>query len=249
MKKQLAIGIFLTLVIATISIAPTSMAQTEEDINAKTLSVENEADQTSITIIKGLDGQGISREIVVIDESAKQNLIEQINEFKTWIEQARPFQDFQITPEEEIDIREKVNPLLDSINLMLEENNLEPIKPAWLFNEMFNKELGRSIVISVGKGYAFIPWYHYESFYGVLFRPLWLLYPPWFMLGGGYTGNLNINVFPPRIEYGDRLGSHIVRTTFFSGLYLNLGDLGYDNLFSGPMLLLGRARVVMSGDF
>jgi hypothetical protein len=249
MKKKLVIAIFLTLVISSISVIPASTAQSEIDITGKTATGEPLAVENVVTILKGVDGEGISREIVTIDDSVKQNLIEQIMEFKTWIEQARPFQDIILTEEEKIEIIEKVNPLLDSINLMLEESNLNPIEPTWLYNEMFNKELGRSIVISVGKGYAFIPWYHYESFYGVLFRPLWLLYPPWFMLGGGYTGNLNINVFPPRIEYGDRLGSHIVRTTFFSGLYLNLGDLGYDNLFSGPMLLLGRARVVMSGDF
>ena len=78
-----------------------------------------------------------------------------------------------------------------------------------------------------------------------MLRPMWLWYPPLILGGGGYTGNLNINLFPPRIEYGDRLGHHLVRTTIFTGLYINIGDLGYDNMLGGLMLLLGRARVVM----
>ena len=207
-----------------------------------------EATENVLTIVKSGDGAPVSGDQLVIDESAKNNLEAQIYEFKTWIEQARPFQDFVLTEEEKTEIVTQVTNLIDSVNAVLEELDQDPIEPAWVFNEMFETELGRSTIVSVGVGYAFIPFYDYESFYGIMFRPIWLIYPPWFMLNGGYTGNLNINIFPPRIEYGDRLGSHIVRTTFFSGLYMNIGDLGYDNIFGGPMILLGRARVVMSGD-
>jgi len=134
---------------------------------------------------------------------------------------------------------------LSPLNVILEENDLEPITTDWLFREMFETEFGRSTIISVGVGYAFIPFYEYEMLFGSMIRPIWLIYLPLILGSGGYTGNLNINLFPFRIEFGDKLGAHMVRTTFFTGLYLNIGEIGYDGLFGGVMIMLGRARVVM----
>ena len=237
MKRKLIaiilVGLFITL-------GSTSMVSSKP---------RNEDNENVLTIIQGMDGKKITGEKIIIGESTKDNLAAEIMEFKTWIEYARPFQDFQITPDEKTEIITRVSSLIEALNQVLIENNLEEINPNYLWREMFDLGGTRSTIVSVGIGYAFIPFYDYETFFGVMLRPMWLLYPPWFMLNGGYTGNLNINLFPPRIEYGDRLGGHIVRTTFFSGLYLNIGDLGYDNIFGGPMILLGRARVVMSGDF
>ena len=237
MKRKL---IAIALVALFITLCSTSM------ISAKPRGEENE---NVLNIIQGADGKKITGERLIIDESAKDNLAAQINEFKTWIEHARPFKDFVLSEDEKTEIITRVTTLVDALNQVLVENDLPEIDANYLYREMFDLGGTRSTIVSVGIGYAFIPFYDYETFFGIMLRPIWLLYPPWFMLNGGYTGNLNIHLFPPRIEYGDRLGGHIVRTTMFSGLYVNIGDLGYDNIFGGPMILLGRARVVMSGDF
>lgn len=226
----LVVGLFLTVA----AVPATSSVEPKSDGEDKVLS-----------IMIGADGKGIKGDAVTISAADAEKLTNDITEFKTWIEENRPFKDFQITEEEKTEIREKATEILNSINTILEENDLGLIDSNWLWDEMFETEFGRSTICSVGVGYAFIPFYEYETFLGVMLRPMWLWYPPLILGGGGYTGNLNINLFPPRIEYGDRLGHHLVRTTIFTGLYINIGDLGYDNMFGGLMLLLGRARVVM----
>ena len=198
-----------------------------------------------ITIIKGVDDEGLIEEKMTVEASDAEILSGQFESFKSWIQETRPFMDLTLTEDEKNEIETRVNEVITTLNSMLEANDLEPVDINWLCTEMFETEPGRSTIVSVGRGYAFIPFYEYESFLGVMLRPMWLLYPPLFLGGGGYTGNFNINLIPPRIEYGDRLGGHLVRTTIFSGLYINIGDLGYDNIFSGLILLMGRARVVM----
>jgi len=199
-----------------------------------------------LSVVIGEDKKELTKEIITAEQTDIENFLAEMQAFKSWIENARPFKDFIITDEEKTEIMAKVEGLLATLNVLLEENDVDPISPTWLYNEMFETEPGRSTIISVGMGWAFIPFYDYETFLGVMLRPMWLLYPPIFMLGGGYTGNLNINFLPPRIEYGDRLGCHLVRTTIFTGLYMNIGELGYDRMFGpGFMIMLGRARVVM----
>jgi hypothetical protein len=194
----------------------------------------------------GVDDQKFTKNVVTADQTQIETFANQINEFKTWIETARPFQDLKLTDEEKNEITTMVTGILTSLNTILQANGLDPISPETVFRDMFDTEIGRSTIVSVGMGYAFIPFYEYEAFLGVMLRPMWLLYPPLLLGGGGYTGHLNIKALPPRIEYGDRLGSHIVRTTMFNGLYLNIGELGYDRLIGpGVMILLGKARVAM----
>lgn len=203
-------------------------------------------DDEIIKIMIGKDNDGLDIDDITATRTEAEEFLNSITNFRSWIETTRPFQDRELSPEEIAEIKEQVNDLIGSLNTLLEENDLNPISPQWVYNEMFETELGRSTIVSVGMGYAYIPFYDYETFLGIMIRPIWLFYPPLILGGGGYSGNLNINVIPPRIEYGDRLGCHIIRTTVFSGLYINIGDLGYNNkLLGGPMILLGQARVVM----
>jgi len=216
----------MAMVPAMASKAPTS---DEKVLNIVTGNGKNEPDVISITV----------------EQSKIDALVSDIQAFKTWLETNRPFKDLQLTEEEKNEIKAKINTVIASLNVILEENEQPPIEPAMIFREMFETELGRSTILSVGNAYTFIPFYDYETFVGVMLRPMWLWYPPIWMIGGGYTGNFNAQALPPRIEYGDRLGSHLVRTSMFSGVYINVGDLGYDKILSGLVILFGNARVVM----
>jgi len=203
-------------------------------------------DNEIVKIMIGKDEDGLDFVDIEITKTEAREFFNSIQNFRSWIETTRPFQDRELSPEEKNAIKEQVNDLIGSLNKLLEANGGNPISPQWVCRELFETEIGRSTIVSLGIGYAFIPFYDYETFIGIMIRPIWLFYPRLIFGGGGYTGNLNINVFPPRIEYGDRIGAHIVRTTVFSGLFINMGDLAYNNIvLGGPMILLGQARVEM----
>ena len=199
-----------------------------------------------VKIMIGKDDDGLDIADIDTTKTEAEEFLNSIQNFRSWIETFRPFQDRELSLEEITEIKEQVNDLVGSLNSLLVANGGNPISPQWVCRELFESEIGRSTIVSVGIGYAFIPFYDYETFIGIMIRPIWLFYPPLIFGGGGYSGNLNVNVIPPRIEYGDRVGCHVLRTTCFSGLYINIGDLGYNNrLLGGPMILLGQARVVM----
>ena len=192
------------------------------------------------------DQQGLNDFSITIGRSEITALEETVDEFQTTCEEIRPFQDKEIDEEEKTTLKDKINNVVDSLNTIITSKGFDPIASSFIFKEMFETEMGRSTIASVGRGWTFIPFYDYETFIGVMMRPMWLFYPPLIFGGGGYSGNFNVNVFPPRIEYGDRLGCHILRTTTFTGLYLNIGELGFETLFHGGVILLGSARVVMT---
>jgi len=202
-------------------------------------------DTTIMNVMTGKNSDGLKINKVSITEEDVLSFTNEIISFKEWIWETRPFIDFELSVEEKNQIKTRLNNIVAPLNVILEENDIDPITTDWLFREMFETEFGRSTIISVGVGYAFIPFYEYEMLFGSMIRPIWLIYLPLILGCGGYTGNLNLNLFPFRIEYGDRLGAHVVRTTFFTGLYLNIGDMGFDRFFGGVMIMLGRARVVM----
>jgi hypothetical protein len=192
------------------------------------------------------DSTGLNEFSITLTQTEITALEENMNTFKTTCEELRPFEDKDIDEEEKTTLKEKITNVVDSLNSVIVAKGFDPIETNFIFKEMFETELGRSTIASVGRGFTFIPFYDYETFLGVMLRPMWLFYPPIFLGGGGYTGNFNVNVFPPRIEYGDRLGCHIVRTTVFTGLYVNIGKLGFSTWFNGGIILLGSARVVMT---
>jgi len=211
-----------------------------------------------INIIKPEDNKTIKETTIRIDvpddSPELKEFTDQIIAVENWFETNRPVQklikatideDWELVEQIKNDIKDQARGILTSLNGFLVSNGQEPITEQWLWGEMFETELGRSTVVSIGRGFCFIPFYDYETFLGVMLRPMWFFYPPVFLGGFGYTGNANLNVFPPRIEYGDRLGTHIVRTMMFTGLYINIGELGFNTPLSGLIITLGRARVVM----
>jgi hypothetical protein len=200
-----------------------------------------------INVMVGKDNVNLkeSATTITVPSTEIDTFITQIDDLRTYFENNRPFRDLQITEAEKAEIKTRVNGIVTSLNEFLVSNGKDPITQEWLWNEMFETEPGRSTVASVGRGFCFVPFYDYETFLGVMLRPMWFLYPPLFLGGAGYSGNFNVNTVPPRIEFGDRMGPHVLRTTMFTGLYINVGELGIDTLFSGSLVLLGRARVVM----
>lgn len=200
-----------------------------------------------INIIIGKDNENYKKTTTTITVSSEETktFINQITDFYTWYKTTRPFKDLKLSDEEKTEINTRINEVLTTLNGFLVSNGENPISMEWLWKEMFETEIGRSTIASIGRGICFIPFYDYETFIGIMLRPMWFFYPPVFLGGFGYTGNFNINPVPPRIEYGDRVGCHFVRTTMFTGLYINIGELGYETPASGLMVLLGQARVVM----
>jgi hypothetical protein len=202
-------------------------------------------DEQVMNIIVGNDDVGLDHAKVTVDAAGVELFVDNVQGFQSWLEEARPFRDLKLTQEEKDAIKGHVNTIVVSLNSLLQANGYDPISSDWLYQELFETEPDRSTIVSMGVGYAYVPFYDYETFLGIMIRPIWLFYPPIFLGGGGYTGNFNINFLPGRVEFGDRLGFHIARTTVFSGLYINVGELGYDRIFGGMIMLLGRARVVM----
>lgn len=91
----------------------------------------------------------------------------------------------------------------------------------------------RAPIFSIGRGFTWIPFYNYESFMGVMIRPMFITHTL------GFTAVFHANLFPPRLEYADRLGTYRFRTMGFIGLFINLGDVGFDRV-KGPVLLIGK---------
>ena len=200
-----------------------------------------------ISVITAKDNINLKEATKSIEvETAKaETIVKQIEDFQQWFQVNRPFKDLVLTLEEKNEIKTRAGSIISTLNELLISTGNDPITTEWLWNEMFETEPGRSTIVSIGRGFCFIPFYDYETFIGVMLRPMWFIYPPIFMGGAGYTGNFNANALPPRLEYGDRMGPHIVRTTMFTGIYINVGELGVDTLFSGTIITLGNARVVL----
>jgi len=225
------------LVIAMLLIVPAISGRNTEQKPTEETEVMN--------IIIGKDNVGLDHQQITTEKAGIDLFVDNVKGFQTWLEENKPFRDLKFTQEEKDAIKSYVSAIVVSLNNVLQANGYDPISSDWLYQELFETEIDRSTIISMGLGYAYVPFYDYETFLGIMIRPIWLFYPPVFLGGGGYTGNFNINFLPGRVEFGDRLGFHIARTTVFSGLYVNVGELGYDRIFGGMIMLLGRARVVM----
>lgn len=81
-------------------------------------------------------------------------------------------------------------------------------------------------IFSIGMGFTWIPFYGYESFLGVMLRPIFSRY----ILGFSRVGGLISNFF--------KIGTFSMIILRFSGLFINFGDIGRENIL-GPTLYLG----------
>ena len=83
-------------------------------------------------------------------------------------------------------------------------------------------------VISIGTGFTIIPFYGYESFMGLMFRPMFSRY----LFGFSRLGGL--------ISHHSIVGRYKMAILGFKGLFINLGDIGFDRIL-GPQIYIGRA--------
>lgn len=83
-------------------------------------------------------------------------------------------------------------------------------------------------VISLGTGFSIIPFYGYESFIGTMLRPIFSRY----LFGFSRLGGL--------ISYHSILGRYKMLILGFKGLFINLGDIGFDRIL-GPQIYIGKA--------
>jgi hypothetical protein len=83
-----------------------------------------------------------------------------------------------------------------------------------------------SPIFSVGMGFTIIPFYGYESFFGMMLRPIFTRY----ILGYSRVGGLLRNFY--------KIGSYSILSIRFTGLFVNFGDIGRDKII-GPTMYLG----------
>ena len=179
------------------------------------------------------------------------NLIEnEVDDFLTLIETARDpespggeaitLDEWQIL---KVSINEVIYVVKDIVGIGFPEFDVEAFTEGIILSILNPfKWFMRSGIISIGRGFAWIPFYDYEQFLGVMLRPIFVTH----MLG--FSSMFHLNLIPPRIEYADRLGLYRYWTLGFVGLFLNIGDIGREN-FVGPVLLIGKGYNVLGMDW
>lgn len=121
---------------------------------------------------------------------------------------------------------------LDEFTEGVIQSLLNPFK--WFFQ--------RAGIISVGRGFSWIPFYDYDTFVGVMIRPIFITH----MLG--FTGAYHFNPFPVRIEYADRIGLYRLTTLAFVGIFINFGDILREQIV-GPVICLGKGYNWLGNDY
>jgi hypothetical protein len=81
-------------------------------------------------------------------------------------------------------------------------------------------------VFSAGIGHSCIPFYDYETFLGRMFRPIITKYQFGFMHIGGFA------------QCRLTIGKFFMINTCFCGIFLNLGDIGFEQIM-GPTMYIG----------
>lgn len=81
-------------------------------------------------------------------------------------------------------------------------------------------------IFSAGIGFTWIPFYGYETFLGLMLRPMLTRYRFGFSQVGGLT----------RTDF--TIGQHLMVNICFCGLFINLGDIGSERVI-GPTIYIG----------
>ena len=157
-------------------------------------------------------------------------------------------EDLKISTEEWATIKGITNNFIQSIKDVLKEE-FPAIDTDMFVQEMVKTLLGswnvpnfRAPIFSIGRGIAWIPFYDYEAFFGLMLRPIFITHVL------GFTAAFHLNMLPFRFEYGDRLGVQRFTTLGFTGLFINVGDVGLDRII-GPVLMIGRSYNMLGEDF
>jgi len=157
-------------------------------------------------------------------------------------------EDKDITLEEWSIIAEHTNELITTIKEILQDDIPEIDTAEFVQNILTGLSGGwnfpnwQAPIFSIGRGIAWIPLYDYETFFGIMLRPMFITHTI------GFTACWHLNLLPPRFEYLDRLGLYRYTTLAFTGLFVNIGDVGLDRV-AGPVLLIGRSFNNFGEDF
>lgn len=146
-----------------------------------------------------------------------------------------------ITEGEWSQIKDKVNDFINSIRAL--DVNFPDVDTEQLVANTiddllnpFGNTLRPTPMISVGKGFTWIPFYSYEAFAGMMFRPMFTSYLI------GFSGLFKFHIIPPSFEKYLVLGMHRVRLIGFTGLFISFGDVSIDRII-GPVIYIGTAYV------
>jgi len=146
-----------------------------------------------------------------------------------------------ITTEEWQEIKNSVSNLISFIKIL--DENFPELDTQKFVSDIVDSLLNPSgkflkpiPVFSVGRGFAWIPFYDYESFKGTMLRPIFTQYQ------FGFTTLLSLTLLPPSFAKHIMLGTHRMISIGFSGIFINFGDVGLDRTL-GPMIFVGLAYV------
>lgn len=142
----------------------------------------------------------------------------------------------KITMKEWENITISLNDFINSIKLL--DENFPNVDTKQLVSDIidafFNPLAGflpPEPVISIGSGFTWIPFYGYESFFGMMLRPMFTRH----ILGFTKIGGL--------ISTYTKFGTYSMITIGFTGLFINFGDIGFDRIL-GPTIYIGSALFV-----
>lgn len=238
------VGLLLTMAM----MPATSMLETEKTsipLDIKPIGV-GETEKVLTVMTMSADGiETVEEEISDDDYRVLEGMITELSDF--FNENMKEYWcDFRVDENEQEEIAQAlestmtkirdITPKLPSIDIRALVKKLFTVSnfPYCLFDA--------STIISTGTGLSLIPNYYYETFLGIMLRPIFIRYI------AGFTAIMHLNMIPPRLEYCNRLGVHRLTTFGFMGFYMSIRDLGVD-LPIGLQLLLGRSFIVMGPDF
>jgi hypothetical protein len=237
MKKIVKIvPIVIALLFIGIAITPSISSQSP---------VNNENDQV-LTFIWNEDAEeeiSLQKEIT---EEQTTNVNAVMNGFLDYAETV--LEDKDISLDEWINLAANANELIQTVKEILKDDIPDINTQEFVQNILIGLSGGwnypnfKAPIFSIGRGMAWIPLYDYESFFGFMFRPMFITHTI------GFTAVYHMNLLPPRFEYLDRLGLYRYTTLSFRGLFLNIGDVGIDRI-SGPILLIGKSFNMFGEDF
>jgi hypothetical protein len=136
-----------------------------------------------------------------------------------------------ITLEEWQEISDNVSILINSIKSIIEDfpsidTEILVSNVIESFFRPFGGYLRPKPFFSAGLGFTWIPFYGYETFFGLMIRPMFTRYRLGFSQVGGLT----------RTDL--TIGQHLMVNICFCGLFINIGDIGNDRI-TGPTIYIG----------
>jgi hypothetical protein len=144
----------------------------------------------------------------------------------------------KITEEEWQQIGIALNELINTLKSF--DENFPNVDTELLISNMItaflnpvNGFFGLKAVISLGFGFTWIPFYDYDTFFGLIVRP---------MLTRHIFGFLKTTTLR---ETRNKIGCFRVITIAFAGLFINIGDIGTQNIL-GPTMYIGTALYIRS---